>query len=41
MVYTDPDTGEFFILVIDQGLYMGDSLPASLISPFSLRAMVL
>jgi hypothetical protein len=38
MVYTDPDTGESFILVINQGLNMGDSLPASLISPFQLRS---
>ena len=37
-VYTDPDTGESFILIINQGLYMGDSLPASLISPFQLRS---
>jgi hypothetical protein len=38
MVYMDPDTGESFILVINQGPYMGDSLPASLISPFQLRS---
>ncbi len=31
--YDDPDTGETIILVINQGLYLGDSLPNSLINP--------
>ncbi len=37
-VYTDPQTGESYILVINQALFMGESLPASLISPFQLHS---
>jgi hypothetical protein len=36
--YTDQETGESYILVINQALYMGDTLPASLISPFQLQS---
>lgn len=36
--YDDPNTGETIILVINQGLYFGDSLPNSLINPNQMRA---
>ena len=36
--YDDPSTGEIIILIINQGLYFGDSLPNSLINPNQMRA---
>ena len=36
--YDDPSTGETIILIINQGLYFGDSLPNSLINPNQMRA---
>jgi hypothetical protein len=35
--FDDPNTGETMILVINQGLYFGDSLPNSLINPNQMR----
>jgi hypothetical protein len=34
--YTHPETGETVILVVNQGLYMGDMLNSSLLNPNQL-----
>jgi hypothetical protein len=34
--YTNPETGETYILVINQELYMGDALPSTLLNPNQL-----
>jgi hypothetical protein len=36
--YTHPETGETVILVVNQGLYMGDMLNSSLLTPNQLRS---
>jgi hypothetical protein len=35
--YDDPNTGETMILIINQGLYFGDSLPVTLLNPNQMR----
>jgi hypothetical protein len=35
--YDDPNTGETVILIINQGLYFGDSLPVTLLNPNQMR----
>jgi hypothetical protein len=35
--YDDPNTGETMILIINQGLYFGDSLPVTLLNPNEMR----
>jgi hypothetical protein len=35
--YDDPNTGETIILIINQGLYFGDSLPVTLLNPNQMR----
>jgi hypothetical protein len=36
--YTDPDSGETYMLIVNQALYIGDDLPATLINPNQLRS---
>jgi len=37
IAYDDPETGETLILIINQGLYFGESLPVSLLNPNQMR----
>jgi hypothetical protein len=36
--YDDPETGETFILIINQGLYHGNDLPVTLLNPNQMRS---
>jgi len=36
--YDDPDSGEMVILIVNQGIYLGETLENSLLSPNQLRA---
>ncbi len=36
--YDDPESGETFVLVVNQGLYLGEALQNSLLNPNQLRA---
>lgn len=36
--YDDPDSGEMFMLIVNQGLYLGEKLENTLLNPNQLRA---
>lgn len=38
MAYDDPDNGKMFMLIINQGLYLGEALENTLLIPKQLRA---
>ena len=37
-IYTDPETGEERLLVVDQGMYFGKKMPHSLLNPNQIRS---